>query len=393
MCQKKGVGPRCAHHTKPGYITAMDSIDRQELEAQNKEAITAYASTPSGLKEVMAQIGVLHNAGDRITSLFLAECLAKGQEEYQAYRELAKQRNAERKAERTAARLEAKTLEAIQSEKPIYTEPAKYSLSPSRASDYKNCPLKYRYLTIDKFKEPKTAEPLRGTLVHSVLERIFDVAPAERTPEYATSILPTEWSKILEENPEYQELVDEEGSAQWLHNAQILIDRYFLMEDPRRANPYKREERIDYRFNEDMALKGFIDRLDKNADNDIRVLDYKTGKSPGLGHVDKALFQLKFYALAIFKESGRVPKELKLMYLGDGNAVVYHPTEKDMEETEEQISRLWSRIKSSIDSGEFKPRKTALCGWCNFKDKCPEFGGTIPAMPSPSASTPSIISA
>jgi hypothetical protein len=94
MCQKKGVGPRCAHHTKPGYLAAMDSIDRSEKEAENKEAITAYASTPSGSKEVMAQIGVLHNAGDRITSIFLAECLAKGQEEYQGYRELAKQRNA-----------------------------------------------------------------------------------------------------------------------------------------------------------------------------------------------------------------------------------------------------------------------------------------------------------
>jgi putative RecB family exonuclease len=388
MCQKKGVGPRCAHHTKPGYLAAMDSIDRSEKEAENKEAITAYASTPSGSKEVMAQIGVLHNAGDRITSIFLAECLAKGQEEYQGYRELAKQRNAERKAERIAARLEARELEANQSERPVYTEPAKYSLSPSRASDYKNCPLKYRYLTIDKFKEPKTVEPLRGTLVHSVLERLFDVEPAERTPEYATSILPTEWAKILEQNPEYGELVDENGSAEWLQNAQILIDRYFLMEDPRRANPYKREERIDYRFNEDMALKGFIDRLDKNAAGDIRVLDYKTGNSPSLGRVDKALFQLKFYALAIYKETGSVPKELKLMYLGDGNSLTYNPTEKDMEETEEQIGHLWTRIKSSIDSGEFKPRKTPLCGWCSFKDKCPEFGGTIPPMPSASSPAP-----
>ena len=56
------------------------------------------------------------------------------------------------------------------------------SLSPSRAADFKTCPLLYRFRTIDRIPEPPTSDQARGTLVHAVLERLFDLPAAERTP-------------------------------------------------------------------------------------------------------------------------------------------------------------------------------------------------------------------
>src|SRR5215472_9967352 len=55
------------------------------------------------------------------------------------------------------------------------------SLSPSRAADFKTCPLLYRFRTIDRIPEPPTPDQARGTLVHAVLERLFDLPAAERT--------------------------------------------------------------------------------------------------------------------------------------------------------------------------------------------------------------------
>ena len=53
------------------------------------------------------------------------------------------------------------------------------SLSPSRASDFMQCPLLYRFRVIDKLPEKPSEAATRGTLVHAVLERLFD-APAAR---------------------------------------------------------------------------------------------------------------------------------------------------------------------------------------------------------------------
>ena len=44
------------------------------------------------------------------------------------------------------------------------------SLSPSRAADFKQCPLKYRFRSIDRLEEAPTPAAVRGTLVHAVLD-------------------------------------------------------------------------------------------------------------------------------------------------------------------------------------------------------------------------------
>ena len=93
------------------------------------------------------------------------------------------------------------------------------------------------------------------------------------------------------------------------------------------------------------------------------------------------MFQLKFYALAVWKTRGKMPAALQLMYLGDGQILRYTPNESDLLEVEKQVSGIWTKIEACLESGEFRPRKSKLCGWCAFKDKCPEFGGTIPPMP------------
>ena len=56
------------------------------------------------------------------------------------------------------------------------------ALSPSRAADFKQCPLKYRFRAIDGLDEPPSPAAARGTLVHAVLEELFELPAPERTP-------------------------------------------------------------------------------------------------------------------------------------------------------------------------------------------------------------------
>src|SRR3954464_1228075 len=80
------------------------------------------------------------------------------------------------------------------------------SLSPSRAADFKTCPLLYRFRTIDRIPEQPTADQARGTLVHAVLERLFDLPAAERTRPHAGDLVLPQWQRLREERPELGDL-------------------------------------------------------------------------------------------------------------------------------------------------------------------------------------------
>ena len=59
----------------------------------------------------------------------------------------------------------------------------------------------------------------------------------------------------------------------------------------------------------------------------MRVVDYKTGRSPSELFEAKALFQMKFYALVLWRIRGEIPRLLQLVYLGNGEVVRYAPDE------------------------------------------------------------------
>src|SRR3954468_13739629 len=84
--------------------------------------------------------------------------------------------------------------------------PAGPSLSPSRAADFKTCPLLFRFRTIDRLPEQPSADQVRGTLVHAVLERLFDLPAAERTPDAAAALVAPSWAALLQQEPGLAEL-------------------------------------------------------------------------------------------------------------------------------------------------------------------------------------------
>ena len=47
------------------------------------------------------------------------------------------------------------------------------SLSPSKLSAFKDCPLAFRFSAIDRIPEAPAPHMVKGTLVHSALERLF----------------------------------------------------------------------------------------------------------------------------------------------------------------------------------------------------------------------------
>jgi putative RecB family exonuclease len=160
-----------------------------------------------------------------------------------------------------------------------------------------------------------------------------------------------------------------------------VLHRYFELEDPRHLEPAERELYVETLLDSKLLLRGFVDRIDVAPDGAIRVVDYKTGRAPGVGFEASALFQMRFYALVIWRTRGVVPAMLRLIYLGSSETVSYAPDEDELRATERQLEALWRAIALAHESGDWQPRRSPMCGWCGFKALCPEFGGTPPPLP------------
>jgi putative RecB family exonuclease len=258
------------------------------------------------------------------------------------------------------------------------------SLSPSRAADFKTCPLLYRFRCIDRLPEAPSRVATRGTVVHAVLERLFDLPAAERTVTAARGLLPAAWHNVLDESPGAAELFadDSDGSelAEWLASAEVLLGNYFELEDPSRLEPAAREQLVEVVV-DGLRLRGYVDRLDVTAAGDIRVVDYKTGSTPREAFEAKALFQMKFYALVLWRTRGVVPRQLRLIYLADTDTLSYAPDADELVRFERTLKAIWAAIERATHTGDFRPSPSGLCAWCDHQAHCPAFGGTPPPFP------------
>ncbi|MGI8677705.1 MAG: RecB family exonuclease [Jatrophihabitans sp.] len=258
------------------------------------------------------------------------------------------------------------------------------SLSPSRAADFKACPLLYRFRCIDRLPQSPSMAATRGTMVHAVLESLFDLPSPERTLDAARRLLPAAWARVRSEAPEVATLFadDTEGAefASWMASAAELLANYFALEDPSRLEPASREQLIEVVV-DGVRLRGYVDRLDVSPAGDLRVVDYKTGASPREAFEAKALFQMKFYALVLWRIRGAVPRQLRLMYLADTDTLSYEPDADELVRFERTLMAIWAAIQRAVQTGDFRPSPSRLCDWCDHKALCPAFGGTPPPYP------------
>lgn len=242
-------------------------------------------------------------------------------------------------------------------------------LSPSRVSEFNNCPQLYKYRVIDQLPEPPSIDAERGTLIHSILEDLFDLPPSQRVYEQAVLMAPNRWRIQVEAKPELTSLVLNE--KEWMDRVAALLANYFLLEKPETFEATHREMHLEQDLTSDVYLHGYVDRIDVAATGEVRIVDYKSGKSPKPGWEEKALFQLRVYALLYWRLNEVIPTLLVLHYLGDARSVKSSPTEKELLSTEKKLLQIAGEIIEAMREDHFPAKPTRLCDWCFFKTICP----------------------
>jgi putative RecB family exonuclease len=293
--------------------------------------------------------------------------------------------------------------------------PRRLALSPSRAADFKQCPLLYRFRSIDRLPEVPSLAQIRGTLVHAVLDRLFTLPAAERVPAAARALVGPVWAELCAADPGLtaalagdpglppadaapEGAVPGDGAPDDAaprrragsrfadrpeDGAGPLLDAYFALEDPSRVEPEARELLVEAELESGLLLRGYVDRVDAGSGpgSGLRVVDYKTGSAPGRGFEARALFQLKFYALVLLRLRGRVPDELRLLYLTGPEALSYIPDEEQLHRFGRMLDALWAAIRAAAATGDFRPNPGRACSWCSYRQLCPAWDGVPPPYP------------
>lgn len=258
------------------------------------------------------------------------------------------------------------------------------SLSPSKVSKFTECALAFRFSAIDRLPEPPSPHAVKGTLVHTALERLFwDLPRGERTVFAAREALDAAWGAVATD-PEFEGLELSDGEREsFVSDAWSLIQGYFRLEDPNAVDAAGVEILLEAEVG-GVMLRGIIDRLDVTSSGDLVVVDYKTGRVPSEMQERSRLAGVHFYAALCEEVLGIKPSLVRLMYLREPVVIETAPSDQAIRGLRQRTAAVWKAIERSCAEEDFRPKPGPLCNWCPFREFCPAVGGDL-SLAAPAA--------
>lgn len=235
-------------------------------------------------------------------------------------------------------------------------------LSPSQAESYITCPR--RYALERRLRLSNTFSPYAelGTLVHDALERAENevVGTGGRHAELEDALrhLDEVWEKADFGTPQLDDA--------WLAQARDGIIR--LYENwPSDGEPLALEHLVHAEVG-GVEWVGVIDRLER-GESGLRVVDYKTSKSPPSIQDAKMSVQLGFYAAAVANETGEEVVAAEMWFpRKEAKSVTTRSFDLD---ALPEVMELMEAATAGVVAEVWAPRVNEYCRRCDFRLSCP----------------------
>lgn len=243
-------------------------------------------------------------------------------------------------------------------------------LSVFRLKTYEQCPLAFKLRYIEKanpVRDPTAFE--MGTLVHEALEMIYLWIIAEEFSGYVPiDVITQSYRKAFEASKVATVELFQEGLE--------IVRRYFKMHpqvDHRSILAVEQEFNIKIG---DYWVNGFIDRVDKPADDEIEVLDYKTNRLLFTQEEVDSDIQASIYTIAcqeLYPWARKIKFGFDMLRFD-----VRLRTERNQDQlkiVEDYVSSIGKRSES-LESG-YPAKLNSFCAWCDFRTRCPDYAKAL----------------
>lgn len=255
----------------------------------------------------------------------------------------------------------------------------KLSFSYSKMGMYKECPQKYKFRYVHMLPEQPKYFFAFGTALHSVMEFIYNPKnPLFPSLSEALAYFDIIWKKTDFLQKGY---ASAEKEAEGYAEGRRILEEYYAKNSATFAHPLSVEMRTTLDI-DGMNLISILDRMDYLGDGNIKILDYKTGKTvqrePDQLYMYQKVAETSPAILSLVQTMDPSVKQVRVKELS-----FYHlPTLQEMSferAPDTEILSFWQRvlqITDSIRAGKFDPTPgDRQCRWCDYRNICPVFTG------------------
>jgi DNA helicase-2/ATP-dependent DNA helicase PcrA len=231
--------------------------------------------------------------------------------------------------------------------------------SPTRLALYRFCPKAYHYYYVQGLRWGQmTAGHAFGGTLHRTLEEFH----REGAQADLSALLETYRARWIEKG-----YSDADEAARHFQAGEELLRRYHTeaVETGRETIAVETTLRVDY---PGFALFGKIDRLDRLADGELQVIDYKSGRLTVTEEEVRASPALAIYQLLVARRYPGASVSAAILCLRSGEIASVRRSPAELEGVETDVSALVATI---LAEESFAPTPGPHCKTCSFFRICP----------------------
>ncbi|MFC2072520.1 RecB family exonuclease [Chloroflexota bacterium] len=236
-----------------------------------------------------------------------------------------------------------------------------FYLSPSSIAVFKQCRQRYKFLHIDKLGD-KYGKPrpyfTMANHVHNTLKEFLSLQPIGlRNAAAAEELLRKNWQRYR------LGFRSKDDELRWAEKALAQI-RAFVINQDVGAQPIMMEEMVGAEISTGLVLRGRIDRVDKEPDGTLHIIDYKTGNMAGEADWE----QLELHALILSKHLTCPVNKISYLYLGNATMKSTAISADDLRQVHWRVLTTANTIRQEK---QFRPSPVHWCNNCDFISICP----------------------
>jgi putative RecB family exonuclease len=266
-------------------------------------------------------------------------------------------------------------------------------LSYSSYRTYLECPLRWKFLYVDRIPETPRGYFTFGRVIHSVLEELVRplVVPTARRASASESqrtlddwrpsgpgaaapwMTRDEMFALFDRSWTGEGYTNPEEEARYRTLGREILGRYYDRLTRDRPRPVAVEEHLEARW-DGIPIHGYIDRIDRAPLGGLDIVDYKTSRELSAGDA-KESDQLSIYQVLVESNYSEPVEGLTLYHLRSLTPIRVPPRKRGT------LTTLYDRlggVSDGIRAGAFEPTPGRHCSRCDFRAICPEFRAVPP---------------
>lgn len=248
-------------------------------------------------------------------------------------------------------------------------KPSSETYSYSRITSFSQCPRAYKYRYIDKIREAfSSVEAHMGRAAHAALAWLYETRESESAPDRATLLakFDEEWNsglgprvRLIRQNDSF-EVRQELGRS-------MLSEYHAGPFQSDRLQTVATEQDLRTSLDGERRYRGIVDRLARDSDGELHLMDYKTTGRPPSVLDDEGALQLRSYGMLALEKHGGSQARLTYQFLKNQHEL----SETFRADDSPGLAlELTERIAVTERATEFPAKPSALCAWCGYREMC-----------------------